>query len=141
MPNLASVLKDEIRRLARKEAKAQVSELKAASVSYRKEIAALKRKIAVQDKQIARIQKGKPKLQAEGGSGEQKPRFSASMVKKHRARLGLSATDYAELVGVSALTVYNWEKGKSRPQAAQLSSLAQVRKMGKREIHARLEES
>lgn len=136
MPNLAVVLKEEIRRLARKEARDQVSELKAASRRYRKDIAELKRQIASQEKQIDRLAKGKPAPPEQTGSAI---RFSPRMVQKHRARLELSAADYAKLVGVSALTVYNWEKGKTRPQAAQLESLAVVRKLGKREAWARIE--
>jgi len=51
----------------------------------------------------------------------------------------ISAADYAKLVGVARLTVYNWEKGKSRPRQAQLEALAGVRGLGKREAIARLE--
>ena len=66
-------------------------------------------------------------------------RFSARSVKSQRERLGFSAADYAKLVGVSPLTIYNWEQGKSRPQKAQLASLAAVRGIGKREALAKLE--
>ena len=43
MPNIAAVLKEEITRLARKEAKSQVAPLKMANAQYRRDIAALKR--------------------------------------------------------------------------------------------------
>jgi len=66
-------------------------------------------------------------------TGDPGPRFSPTWLASHRKKLELSAADYAELVGVSQLTVYNWEKGKSRPQRAQLEALAKVRSMGKRE--------
>ena len=52
MPNLAAVLKDEIRRLARREANALMSSHKKASAQYRRDIAALKRQIAEQQKRI-----------------------------------------------------------------------------------------
>ena len=42
-------------------------------------------------------------------------------------------------MGVSALTVYNWEHQKSRPQKAQLAALVAIRGIGKREALARLE--
>jgi DNA-binding transcriptional regulator YiaG len=61
------------------------------------------------------------------------PRFSPGWLASHREKLELSAADYAELVGVSPLTIYNWEKGKSRPRRAQLKALAEVRGMQKRE--------
>ena len=66
-------------------------------------------------------------------------RFSARSVKAQRKRLGLSAADYAKLVGVSPLTIYNWENGKSRPRKEQLAALVAVRGIGKREALRRLE--
>ena len=58
-------------------------------------------------------------------------RFSPRWVAGHREKLGISAADYAELVGVAPLTIYNWEKGKSRPRAAQLERLAEVRQLSR----------
>ncbi len=45
MPNIAAVLKEEIQRLARKELKANTESLKKAVITYRSEIAALKRRV------------------------------------------------------------------------------------------------
>ena len=45
MPNIASVLKDEILRLARKEVRRELEGLKKASAQYRSDIAALKRQV------------------------------------------------------------------------------------------------
>ena len=45
MPNIAAVLKTEIARLARKEIKQQTTAMKQASGAYRREIAALKRRV------------------------------------------------------------------------------------------------
>jgi len=143
MPNLASVLKDEIRRLARKEAKVQLTELKAASSRHRKDIAALKRKIAEQERTIARLSKGSQRARAssaEDDPGTPNVRFSPGWVAKHRAKLALSRADYAALVGVSPLTIYNWETGRSRPQAKQLAAWAAMRGLGKREAWGRLDE-
>ena len=55
-----------------------------------------------------------------GIDGASRSVFSPKAVSAERERLELSAADYGELVGVSALTIYNWEKGKTSPQAAQL---------------------
>ena len=68
-------------------------------------------------------------------------RFNAPLLpglRKHRAKLGISAADYARLVGVAGLTIYNWEKGRSKPQAKQLAALAAVRGLGQREAIARI---
>jgi DNA-binding transcriptional regulator YiaG len=81
---------------------------------YRRDIAALKRQMAQLVKLVGTIQKQLPS-QTPTLPVEvlQKSRLRVSGLKAHRARLGLSAKDYGKLMGVSALTVYNWEAGKS----------------------------
>jgi DNA-binding transcriptional regulator YiaG len=139
MPNIAAVLKEEIRRLAKKEIKAQVGKTQKASAQYRRDIANLKRQLGQQERQIKLLKKqqGQPE-------GEEEPseavRFSARSVKAQRNRLGLSAADYGKLIGVSGLTVFNWEHGKSRPRRAQLAALVAVRGIGKREAMLKLAE-
>jgi transcriptional regulator with XRE-family HTH domain len=59
-------------------------------------------------------------------------------VKAQRQRAGLSAAAYAKLVGVSSLTIYNWEHNKSRPRKEQFASLIALRGLGKREAQAKL---
>ena len=143
MPNLAAVLKEEIRRLARKEAKAQVATLRKTTTQHRRDIAALKRQLKEQERRNARLEKALASGMAAGAKAPDAvavPRFSPTWLAKHRAKLGLSATEYAKLVGVSGLTIYNWEKGKTRPRAAQLEALATVRGMGKRQVVARLQQ-
>jgi DNA-binding transcriptional regulator YiaG len=66
-------------------------------------------------------------------------RFSPRSVKAQRARLKLSAADYGKLVGVSGLTIYSWESGKSRPRQKQFAGLVAVRGIGRREALAKLE--
>ena len=142
MPNLAATLKEEIQRLARKEVKAQTGSTKQAVAQYRREIAKLKRQVQEQQKKIAFLeaqeQKRLEKPQVTGESVEG-IRFSARSVESQRERLGLSAANYAKLVGVSGLTIYNWEQGKSRPRKEQLAALAAFRGIGKREALAKLE--
>jgi DNA-binding transcriptional regulator YiaG len=137
MPNIASVLKEEIRRLAKKEIKAQVGTTKKATAQYRRDIAKLKRQLGQQEREINRLKKQIPEAVQEVRDDI---RFSARSVKAQRSRLGLSAADYGKLIGVSGLTVYNWEHGQSRPRKAQLASLVAVRGVGKREALSRLAE-
>jgi DNA-binding transcriptional regulator YiaG len=141
MPDVVTVLKVEICRLAKKEAKVATSNLKRASVQYRSDIAKLRKQISQQAKAIALLkkqtQKGRPQAAEEPLD---KNRFSARSVKAQRNRLGLSAEKYAKLVGVSGLTIYSWESGKSQPRKAQLEALVAVRGIGKREAMKRLEE-
>lgn len=142
MPNLAATLKEEIRRLAKKEIRAETGTTRQAVVQYRREIADLKRKLREHEKKISFLQKQEKERLGQPQAAEEpveNARFSARSVKAQRRRLGLSAKDYSTLVGVSPLTIYNWEQGKSRPQKAQLAALVAVRGIGKREALARLE--
>ena len=142
MPNLAATLKEEIQRLARKEIKAQTSSTKQAVAQYRREIATLKRQVQEQQKKIGFLETQEQKRIEKPKAAEasvEGVRFSARSVKAQRERLGLSAANYAKLVGVSGLTIYNWEHGKSRPRKEQLAALVAVRGIGKREALAKLE--
>ena len=139
MPNIAGVLKEEIRRLAKKEIKAQVGSTRQAVARYRSDIAKLKRQLGQQEREIKLLKKQHGQPQAEEEPLES-VRFSARSVKAQRSRLGLSATDYGKLVGVSGLTIYNWEQEKARPRKAQLASLVAVRGIGKREALLKLAE-
>ena len=141
MPNLAGVLKDEVRRLARKEIKAELTATKKASAQYRRNIAALRRQLRDQAKQIASLERVNRKGGGAGSEGTTAAaRFSPKWLQAHRERLELSAADYAALMGVSAQTVYNWEKGKTRPQPQQLKAWSAIRGLGKREAWKRLDE-
>lgn len=140
MTTLATALKDEIRRLARKEIKAQTGRTAKAVAQYRRDIAQLKRQQRELERKLARLesQAGQPQpAPASELNGD--ARFSARSVKAQRRRIGLSAADYAKLVGVSPLTIYNWENKKSRPRQEQLAALVALRGLGKREAEAKLQ--
>ncbi len=142
MPNLATVLKQEITRLARKEAKTHVDPLGRANAQYRRDIAELKRQLQAMKKRVDYLDARERKRLKEpvSVSTAEAPRFSPAWLNAHRDKLGLAAADYAELVGVSPQTIYNWEHGRSKPKAKQLAALAAVRGIGKREALRRLEQ-
>ena len=141
MPNIASVFKEETARLARKEANALLAPLRKSNAQYRRDIAELKRQLQAMRKELDFLSKQERKrlrkpTPASAGEGK---RFSPAWLRAHRERLGLSAADYAELVGVSGQTIYNWEHGTSTPRKAQVAALAAIRGIGKREAWNRLE--
>lgn len=142
MANLAALLKSEITRLARKELKAQLQPLRKANAAQRHDIAALKRQLSDLQRQLARTAKatGVAERTVEEPAAAS-ARFSAKGLQSHRARLGLSAGDYGALAGVSAQSIYNWERGKARPRPSQVAALAEVRGLGKRAALERLDES
>lgn len=145
MPNVSSVLKDEITRVARKAVKAELDALRNASASYRKEIAALKRTVATLQRGQASAEKKRGKAAAAAVEGEEnevsgsRVRFSAKGLKTLRAKLGLSASEFGRLAGASGQSIYNWESEKNAPRAQQIERIAALRGLGKREAKARLE--
>jgi DNA-binding transcriptional regulator YiaG len=140
LPNIASILKDEITRLARRELRSETAGLKKAVAQYRSEIAALKRRVAKLEKQMAGLERKTAKTAAAPVTRDPTTgmRYSAKGLVAQRQRLGLSAASMGILLGVSAQTIYNWEAGTTRPGPRQMAGIAAVRRMGKREAGTRL---
>jgi DNA-binding transcriptional regulator YiaG len=143
MPNIESVLKSEIARLARKQVRAEVASLKKATSQQRAHLAALRREVEALERAVKKLSKGAvtaSRVTNESNtSGEERaPRFRATGLASHRKRLGLSAADFGKLLGVSGQSVYKWEAGEVRPRRSQLEAIASVRKLGRREALARL---
>jgi DNA-binding transcriptional regulator YiaG len=141
MPNVAALLKEEITRLSRKEVRRQLAGIKKASAQYRHHIAALRRQISHLLRQVSVLQARVLKRASEASTATDvaQARFVPKGLRSHRARLGLSADEFGRLVGVSAQTIYSWERETSTPRATQRALLAAVRGLGKREAHSRLE--
>ncbi len=142
MANLATALKAEISRIARKEIRTEVEPLKKAVSNYRGEIAALKRRAAELEQQLKKAQKASPKAAAPEGDeeGGRKIRFSAKGLAAQRKRLGLSAEEVGLLVGSSGQSVYNWESGSARPRQNHLAAIAMLKTLGKKSATAKLDE-
>jgi transcriptional regulator with XRE-family HTH domain len=141
MANIASILKSEIARVARKEVRGELQSLKKAAAAYRSDIASLKRRASALEQQLKRL--GKSGARTAQPDESERPgqglRFSAKGLAAQRRRLGLSAEACGALVGASGQSVYKWESGKIRPRARHLAGIAALRKMGKREAAARLQ--
>ncbi|MFM7024649.1 MAG: helix-turn-helix domain-containing protein [Limnohabitans sp.] len=145
MSSFADQLKSEIARIARKEVRAETRALKKANAQYRADMAALRRRLADAERAMARLARGLGKGAARArpaDEGQESPaqglRFRVAGFASLRKKLGLSAAEMGQLIGVSAQSVYHWETGKTRPRASQLAAIAAVRKLGKREVAARL---
>ena len=140
MTNIASILKSEISRVARKEVRSEILGLKKAVGAYRAEIAALKRRAQALEQELRRLSKASARVApvaADEGS-LQAQRFSAKGLASQRRRLGLSADDCGLLVGASGQSIHNWEAGKARPRAKHLPAIAALRHLGKKDAAARL---
>lgn len=141
MPNIASILKDEIARVARKEVRGEITSLKKAVSAHRADIAALKRRAESAERELRRLAKASTKSTPAAAGDDATPttqRFSAKGLASQRKRLGLSANDCGLLVGASGQSVYNWEDGKARPRAVHLQAIAALKTFGKKEAAARL---
>ncbi len=138
MPNIVSVLKAEIARVARKEVKAETQALKASSTKYRSDIAALKRQVASLQSQLKRTSKSVSRVASTPAADAPKDRhrFSAKGLAAQRKRLGLSAEALGKLLGASSLSVYHWEAGKSRPREKFLPAIAALKTLGKKDAAA-----
>ena len=144
MANLASVLKSEVARLARKELRTETESLKKAVAAQRSEIAALKRRTGDLEKIVKSLVRlvnkaGHAAEPAQADAEDDHFRFRASGMASNRKRLGLSAEDFGLLVGASGQSVYLWESGKTKPRPQSLAAIAALRGIGKREVAARLE--
>lgn len=150
MTNLASLLKAEISRVARKEIRAEIEALRKASTQHRSHIAALRRQVQELERALRRT------VAAQGRQGggaaaaanhtdatdDEGPRrrFSPKRLAGHRSKLGLSAAAYGQLVGVSGQTIYNWEQGQARPRPEQLNKLVAVRTLTRASAATQLQE-
>lgn len=140
MPNLASILKSEIARVARKQVRGETQGLKKAVSVHRAEIASLKRRIQALERELRSVAKASAKAApvAAAAASSKTLRFSAKGLASQRKRLALSADDCGRLVGASGQSIYNWEQAKARPQAKHLPAIAALRGLGKRQATARL---
>ena len=142
MPNIATILKSELSRVARKEARGETLALKKAVAAHRADIAALKRRAQALEQELRRVGKTAAKVAppATDESAAGALRFSAKGLASQRRRLGISAHDCGLLIGASSQSVYNWEDGKTRPLARHLPAIAALRTLGKRQAASHLEE-
>ena len=141
MPNIASMLKQEIARVARKELRRETATLKRAVANFRSDIAALKRRALEIERLLRASARSTPSAAPPAANDESTPdgfRFSAKGLAGHRKRLGLSAGDLGLLLGVSSQTIYNWESGKARPNRKFLRTLVALRSVGKKQTLAHL---
>jgi DNA-binding transcriptional regulator YiaG len=145
MTNIAAVLKSEISRLARKQSRAEVEGLRKLVSAQRAEVASLKKRVQDLEKALKTLARhhaeGATKPRKSATQSDQTPsslRFSAKGLASNRKRLGLSAAEFALLIGTTQQSIFGWESGKTQPRAKFLPTIASLRGIGKREVAARL---
>jgi len=138
-------LKQEISRVARKEARGMVGPLRRPSVAARSAIADLRRRVAALEKANRSLQADAAKLAAAMPPPEvpAEVRVTARSVRAMRRRLKLSAAEMGALLGVTDQAVYNLEKGtgRRRVRPATSAAFAALRGVGAKEAKQRAEEA
>ena len=143
MSNVITVLKAEISRIARKEAKAAVAPFRKPTTSARRTFADLKRRVVTLEKEgrrLAALLAKVPQSEPQADSAKAKGWISGKGVRSLRQKLGLTQEEFAKLVGVSSQGVYVWERkpGMLRLREATKAAVMAVRGLGAREAKARL---
>lgn len=131
MPSILKALRAEIRQMAR-------NETKRASNPIRDQIRDLRRSLTSIERRLAGLKSAsviRP-MAASGAHGAdgRRARFAPALIRRHRSQLGLSRKAYARLLGVSSLSVYFWETGRTRPRRETILAWQDLRKKGVREL-------
>ena len=145
MANIAQMLKEEIARVSRKEAKKLLEKLQKDSVRLKHDAADLKRRVAVLERTNKKLVKATEINKQNAAPDEdeiRRLRPTGAMIKRLRDKLNLTQGDLGILLGVTGQSVYQWERkgGKLRLRGTTLAELVSVRKMGRREAEAVLTE-
>ena len=145
--NIAQVLKAEISRISKREAKALSSPTRSTTIILKKTVADLKSRLSILEKSNKDLQKQvatflasqpKPIEQPDGRAW-----ISGKGVKTLRGKLGLTREEFAKLTGVSSHGVYLWESkdGMLKLRDATKTAIMAVRTLGgKAEARKRLDE-
>lgn len=117
MSNIAKVLKAEIARISRKEAKSATQGIGKSNTGLRKVVADLKNRMLSLEKENKRLAAAIQKYYTESPhpldqEPDKKARFTSRGIQSLRKRLRLSQADFGKLLGTTPHAVYLWEKKK-----------------------------
>ncbi len=127
MPNLDKLFKDEIRRIARSEAKAAIIRLKGSIAKLKDMLRELKGQLQTPAKAAPEASPERPDDNAE---------VTPHSIKSHRERLGLSINKFAQVLGVNNNSIFNWEHGKTKPTPVMIKKLQAVRYLSKQKAES-----
>ena len=144
MGKIEAVMKSEVTRLARKEARVAVAPLAGETRRLRKRVSELTQAVGElrrQARQGARLASMQPQATATGTPAAGQSRLSGGLIKKLRKRLGVSQSQLAALVGVSTVAIQFWESGRTRPNEQNRAAVVALRKLGRRDVKLLLEKA
>ena len=145
MSNVVKILKAEIARISKREAKIATQGIGKSNTWLRKTVADLKKRLLLLEKESKRLAAAMRKCQVESpqkpdAEEGRKARFTSTGIRALRKKLRLSQADLGKLLGTTRHAVYLWEKKqgalslRDKTKAAILS----IRGLGAREAREKL---
>lgn len=142
MPNIMKLLQGELLRLSRRPVRSMFGSLK-------REVLALKRVVVGQQRRIDRLGRNKAHRVPVASARLATPRRASAkelrgsrlgprQIRSQRARLKLSRTAFAKILGVSPAAVFTWESGRSKPRPEARAAIIALRKEGRQDVRRRL---
>jgi DNA-binding transcriptional regulator YiaG len=148
MSNVANVLKAEIARISKREAKSATEAIGKSNVWLRKTVADLRKRLVLLEKEnkhltavMKKYQTAQPdKVDMEEGK---KARFTSRGIHSLRRKLRLSQADFGKLLGTTPGSVHLWEKkdGALNLRDKTKAAILSIRGLGAREAKEKLEET
>jgi DNA-binding transcriptional regulator YiaG len=147
MSTLAQTIKDEIRRISRREIGLALSKIRRDHVALKKRLAEQKSRISVIEKDYKELSKKQTvfgqdqRVEAHSETKADHIAVYPRGIKSLRRRLGLSQVALARLVGMNRISISHWEKKSGKltiikPEVRKM--LTELKGMKKAEVTARL---
>ena len=147
MSNVVKILKAEIARISKKEAKSATQVIGKSNIWLRKTVADLKKRLVLLEKENKRLVVAIKKFQVEQPSERdaeegKKARFTSKGIRALRKKLSLSQADFGKLLGATPHAVYLWKEkiGALNLRDKTKAAILSVRGLGAREAKEKLKE-
>jgi DNA-binding transcriptional regulator YiaG len=147
MSNVVKILKAEIARISKKEAKSATQAIGKSNTWLRKTVADLRKRVLLlenENKRLVAVLKKYQVAQPEKADAEEgkKARFTSRGVRALRKNLRLSQADFGKLLGTTPGAVHLWEKkvGALNLREKTKAAILSVRGLGAREAKEKLKE-
>ena len=124
-------------------------ELRSTLAPVSKEVRELRQSVSQLERAVASLKQAARQAPAVGGgplprievteNEVRRARISPALIKKLRARLGITQAELAALVGVTGPAVAQWEGGSSEPRGENRAIVVGLRKLGRRDVQVLLE--
>lgn len=143
MANFAQLLKEEIARLSKKEARTAVTPVLAAIQTLRKANAEQKKKLAELEQMFQKYLSVLPEIHSSSDKKllcpDRKTRLGAGGIIRIRKRLSLDRQTMARLLGVNPNSIFLWEHGKNKPRQNMREKILSMRNLTRKDIQEKLE--